>query len=219
ARLIMPTSPWSPILAPHADALPRAFREQFLLPADARYAVVLDGIMREVWHKRWLAPLFWLLGRMNILVPEAGQNLPTTLTIHAGHGADGAYHIYARRFEFDTPYTFKTLTQYDAKRARPIERSGPGMALCMMYDAKFVPPLTLRHRSETFGLQFGRWRAWFPRWLSRWLFGELRFTQWVDAPDSDTTYIDARVFHPLVGEMFRYRGTFRVGRRAAPNTP
>src|SRR5262249_1264730 len=80
---------FDPIFAPFGDAVPPAFRDQFLLSPDDDHSIVLEGMM-EVWRRpAWIAPLFWLLGAAGILSGQTGRNIPTTVTIRAGRDADG----------------------------------------------------------------------------------------------------------------------------------
>lgn len=62
-------SPLEPIFAGH-HAIPFAFAEQFLHGPHLPYGIKLVGVMHRIWHRpRFLTPLFYLLGKIGILVP------------------------------------------------------------------------------------------------------------------------------------------------------
>src|SRR5436309_1190675 len=74
------SSPLEPIFG-RAQA-PAAFKAQFLHSVDDPCRIVLEGTLHHVWHRPgWLRPLFQLLGRLHILVPDTGTEIPTTLEV------------------------------------------------------------------------------------------------------------------------------------------
>lgn len=88
----------------------------------------LDGVMHRVWHQpRMLGPLFRLLGRMGILVPFEGTDVPTTLTVRPGHSRmDGVYHVWDRTFSFPRqPVPFRTTIIYDPRIGQVVDLVGP----------------------------------------------------------------------------------------------
>ena len=50
--------------------------------------MTLEGVMHDVWHKPgWLGPVYWALGKLGVLVPYTGREVPTTVQIvPVGHG-------------------------------------------------------------------------------------------------------------------------------------
>src|SRR5205823_12419537 len=91
-------SPLEPIFAPFADQIPLAFREQFLHSVQHPYGMALEGVMHTVWHKPgWLSPVYWGLGKLGILVPYNGHDVPTTLIVEPGIFSNGQlYHRWKR---------------------------------------------------------------------------------------------------------------------------
>ncbi len=199
----MIASPFAPIFAPHADAIPQAFRDQFLLAPEDPYGVTLEGRM-NVWHRpRWLAPLFWLLNKLRLFVAQTGRDVRTTVVITATRDAAGA-----------PPARFNTATVYDAQRDQLVDLTGPGDRLHMASRAQFEPPATLRTTSDAFALQFGARVVWLPRAIGRLLFGDARFVQRADDGDPQIVHVELVMTHPLLGPLFGYNGTFRVARAA-----
>ena len=94
-------SPLEPVFTGH-DSIPFAFVEQFLHGEHLPYGMKLVGVMHRIWHRpRWLAPLFWALGKLGILVPHNAENVPTSLVVTPGRtDLDGLFHIWDRTLAF-----------------------------------------------------------------------------------------------------------------------
>ncbi len=207
-------SPLEPALAPHAETLPLAFREQFLHSAEFPFGVVLQGMIHHLWYRpRWLAPLFWLLERIGILISQQGHAIPTTLEVRPGYDRDGQpYHIWARTFQFPQRCFFNTTIIYASDLDHVVDLVGPKNVLYMVWRAQFHPPNTFTLHTAACALRFGRRRVWLPRWLWRWLLGTVRFRQRVDPAREDMVHIGLVIRHPLLGDIFGYTGTFTVTR-------
>lgn len=207
-------SPFGPSLEPHIEALPPAFREQFLLSPEAPYQIVLEGQMHRIWHRpRWLGPLFWTLGKFNILVSETGENISTRVVIAAGRDTHGQpYQTWKRMFRFQKPRYFNTRVVYDPHVQRAAECVGPAGVLRMVDDVQFHPPAMLEMNVYAWVLQLGRWRLQMPRGLGRWLFMVVHTLQRADDSHGDTFHVDLKVSHPLLGPVFGYEGTFQIKR-------
>jgi len=211
-------SPLEPIFFPHADAIPLAFREQFLHAPEDPFRVVLRGTIHHLWYRpRWLAPLFWLLERSGMLISEPGRDIPTTLTVHPGYDAAGRpYHIWARTLHFRKRRYFNTTIIYAMDLDQVVDLVGPNNLLYMVWRARFHPPDTFTLHTAACAVRVGSYRLWFPHWLWRWALGVVRFRQRVDAQHEDTVHIGIVIWHPLIGDFFGYTGTFRVERSTAP---
>jgi hypothetical protein len=209
-----PASPFAPALAPHAAALPPVFARQFLFPegTDARELVV-DGAMDHVGHRPvWLGPLFWLLAQVGVLVAENGEHVPTRLTITARREADGGpAHVYRRAFRFPhATRVFSAITVYDAAHHDAADYTGPGRSLYFVWRTTFQPPDTLRTVPAAVALCLGPLRLWVPRVLWPWLLMDTLTIQQAELTQPDAFRIAFAVRHPLLGEVFEYRGRFRV---------
>lgn len=206
-------SPLDPVFAGHTD-VPFAFAEQFFHHDELPYGMRLEGVMHRVWHRpAVLAPLFRLLGKIRILVPETGEEVPTTLTVRPGENAlDGVYHVWDRTFAFRRPVRFPTTIIHDPEIREVVDLVGPRDALYMVWKAQFHPPdrFTLDTHSIAFRIR-GR-KLWLPTWLWKLLFGTVRFWQVADSMEGDTVRIDLLITHPLLGRIFGYEGTFRTVR-------
>ena len=207
------SSPLEPIFAPFAGEIPFAFREQFLHSANDPYGMKLEGVM-QIWHKpRWLAPVYWVLGQLGILVPYNGREVPTTLTIVAGAFPNGQlFHRWERTLRFAHPVHFNTTIIYDPRLRAVVELTGPGGFIYMVWTCRFVPPRRFTLDTYACALRIGSRLQWLPRWLWRLAFGTVRFTQDVDETHEDTVHIDLVITHPILGSVFGYRGTLQTVR-------
>lgn len=206
-------SPLDPVFAGH-DEIPFAFREQFFHRADLPYGMRLEGVMHRVWHRpRALGPLFRLLGRIGVLVPETGEEVPTTLTVRPGRSRrDGVYHVWDRTFAFARTVRFRTTIIYDPRIGQVVDLVGPRDWLYMVWKARFHPPTRFTLDTEACALRIGGRTLWMPAWMWKLLLGTVTFSQVADSTDGDTVRIDLRIDHPLFGRIFGYTGTFRTVR-------
>ncbi len=98
----MINSPLARVFRGHESKLPIAFEEQFLATPERTYDVVLEGVMHRIWnHPAWLKPLFVIFGRLGLLIPGTGENIPFRLEVIPGYLSDGQpVHEWKRTFEF-----------------------------------------------------------------------------------------------------------------------
>jgi Domain of unknown function (DUF4166) len=208
-------SPLEPIFAGY-ERVPFAFVEQFLHGSHLPYGMKLVGFMHRIWHRpRALAPLFWALGRVGILVPENGQNIPTTLVVTPGQNSlDGLFHVWDRTLASSKPVRFRTTIIYDPSLHKVVDLVGPKNILYMVWDAQFHPPDKFTLDTHSIALRLGRLKVWLPRSMWKFLFGTVTFSQRVDVEREDTVHVDLLITHPLFGRIFGYNGAFRVVRVA-----
>lgn len=207
------SSPLDPVFVGHTE-VPFAFREQFFHHEDLPYGMRLEGVMHRVWHRpRALGPLFRLLGRIGILVPQEGTEVPTTLTVRPGRNRlDGLYHVWDRTFSFARPVRFRTTIIYDPRIGQVVDLVGPRDALYMVWKAQFHPPDRFTLDTAAIALRIRGRKLWMPAWLWKPLLGTVTFSQVADSMEGDTVRIDLLITHPLLGRIFGYTGTFRTVR-------
>ncbi|MFZ5876117.1 MAG: DUF4166 domain-containing protein [Nitrospirota bacterium] len=205
-------SPLEPVLTQYGDQIPLAFHDQFLLSPGHPYGVTLDGVMHRIWHKSpSLRPLFWILGKLRILVPYPGHDIPTSLVVLAGYDSTGQpYHQWKRTFCFNPPVSFNSTVVYDPAVDKVVELVGPRGFLAMAWNVRFTAPGTLRLDTYGWGLRLGRRTFWLPRALGSWVFGIVHFIQSAETANSESVQIELVVSHALFGKMFGYTGWFRV---------
>lgn len=207
-------TPLAAVFAGYESELPRAFYDQFLATPERSYDVVLEGVMHRIWHRpRWLKPLFVVLGRLGILVPITGEEIPTTLQVVPGYLPNGEpYHEWNRTFDFDAPVYFNTRVVYDRKMANLADLVGPDYRLHMVWQGRFTPPNIFTLKTVTNALRIGNRVVYLPRWIWLPLLGRVDFIQAARADEEDVVDVDLRVIQPFFGEVFGYQGTFRAVR-------
>jgi hypothetical protein len=206
------TSPLAPILMPVYDVLPVAFRQQFLTPPGENL-VLVEGTMQDIWYPAWLTPVFWLLSAAGILVPTRGHAVPTTLEVIPQRDESGRpQQAWNRTFRVSTLQHshFNTVVIYDENIGYAVDLVGPGHVLYLAWDAQFIAPATLTIRRTRCALRFGTRLLWLPQWLWPLLLGRERFQQTVDPDQTDLIHIELIIGHPVLGDIFVYRGAFRV---------
>ena len=210
-----PVSPYDPIFAAYpTEAIPFAFRSQFLRsPGDPNVSVV-SGDLDRVWSRpAVLRPLIAAFGRLGLIAPGLGTGVPARLALRPGVDARGRpYQVCDRSFTFGRPLPFVTRKVWEPDLGRIIEFCGPAGAVVVDWDTRFEPPDTLRFTSLRMGLNIRDRVMWLPGPVSRWLFGTTTFTQ--VAADDRTFQIELVVRHPLLGAVFGYDG--RLALREEP---
>jgi hypothetical protein len=216
-----PKTPLQKLFEGYESEIPFAFQEQFLATPEREYDIVLEGVMHEIWHRpRWFRPLFWLLGKSGILVPQTGRNVATTLAVIPGYLADGRpYHEWNRTFAFKKPVRFNTAVIYDTTYQNIADLVGPGRRLHMVWDGKFTPPRSFTLDTIANAIRVRGRVYYLPKWLWAALLGRVKFIQQAHADEDDKVDVDLRIVHPILGEVFGYRGTFRAVRYAKRPSP
>jgi hypothetical protein len=196
-----------------AETLAPAYRDQYLLTAEADYRVILGGQMEAIWHRpRWLWPIFWLVAQGDMLFPEQGKAIPTVVTITAGRDERGLpFHRWERRFRFKRRHrSFNSLMVFDPEAGEVVEIQGPGGLLQTTSKVVADPDFrTLEFLPIKSVLKIGPLRLALPKGL--WI--TTHAVERLDPARDDTIHVDFTVSHPWLGDIFGYRGQFRVVRR------
>jgi hypothetical protein len=205
-------TPFARVFACDTSLIPVPFRRQFLHTPETPERVRLEGEMEHIWHRpKWLKPLFWLMAKGGVLVSRMGEHIPTVMDVGAFRGSDGLpYHTWFRTIYFPRPEKFNTTLVYEPSIDRIADFVGPGNAIQLYWQAQFHQPATFTLDTAAAAIGVGGRRIWLPRWLWRWMFGVVRFRQ-IALPDAeDTVSIELIISHPLFGDVFGYRGKYRV---------
>ncbi|MCI0395509.1 MAG: DUF4166 domain-containing protein [Chloroflexi bacterium] len=199
-------SPFSPVLAAQAAQLPPVLRTQYLLPAGASYEVRLTGQMDRIWHSaRWLRPYFSCLAWFDIIFPEAGQDVPTSVAIRSGRDRQRRpVHHWQRVYHFPGRVRYSNATLvYDPVWGQPVERFRPAGMICVAWDVCFHPPESVVITTTDYAIRIGRLRLSLPDWLR----GEVQAIE--RAGQDNQVHIEFTLSYPRLGTVFGYRGSFR----------
>lgn len=206
-------SPLSKVF-PDPNELPETFRQQFLHSPDHPYDVWIEGELQKVWFQPvWLAPLFWFLELLGILIADRNTNIKTTLKVVAKYDDHGLpYQLWYRRFHSSKLKKFDVKVIYDPKSDRVIDLVGPRGFLALAWNPKFSEPDTLNLDVTDAGFRFGTKILWMPNWFWPYLLGKEIFTQKIVSDSDKKISIDLKINHPILGLVFGYEGTFKVGK-------
>ena len=207
-------SPFEPLFVA-VEELPPAFREQFLHGPDDDWGIELRGTVHRVWFRPgWLAPLFFLLEQLGILISQRGSELPLTLAVVPQVDSyRRPFHIWARSFFFHGRRRFfDTVVVYQRSSGRLCDLVGPRNAVMVEWDAAFVSPDTLTLNTARCGFRVGERLCWLPNWFWPWVFGRVRFSQRAELSSDDTVHTSMTIHHPLLGDIYGYDCTLRVQR-------
>lgn len=163
-----------------------------------------DGISREVGlmdieFPRFMRPYLFILHLMGALIQRAGRELPTVVE-RCPQGRNQQWHRHIQ-FPDGEIVNFDSLLTAQ-KGGRLIEFVNPVMGLQM------VPGLIdgeLHYHGECFVIQLGRWRLRIPEGC---VLGHTHIVE--RAIDASCYSMDFRLQHPLLGQVFRYSGTFET---------
>lgn len=204
------TSPFGPIFSAFQKELPEAYKEQFLMPANAPFCIILEGHMSRIWHRPvWLKPFLYILAWFDLLYPETGINIPASMTIVGGFNqCQEPYHLWNRSFYFPRPRRFNALMAFNSTANCVVEQLGPYGVFEMNWDIHFKPPVTLEIVSANCHIHIGRRR--FP--LPRFAFPKVRAVETIVDEEQNMIHVDLTVSHEKLGDIFGYNGTFCIRR-------
>lgn len=177
------------------DLLPSA------LQAHYRLGTTVEAGAMDIEYPRWMQPWLNVLRLMGALVNRAGRQVST---------------VVVKEVIGDRQHWRRTLTYADGRSIRfnsfwiaagdahVIEFVNPVLGLQM---APRVEAGRLHYRGVRFVARMGRFMLPIPEWL---VLGRTTIIE--EAVDEDHFVMDFRLTHPLLGEVFRYSGTFRIAR-------
>ena len=146
---------------------------------------------------RVLRPLFALMARRHVLFPELGRDVPFAVTNTPG--LDGSLSA-VRSFEFEG----RTRVMEDTMRVvngRLVDRLGKRRGLEVTIQVTVVAG-ALHMESTRLAVRAGRARIPLPPLVT------LHLRESIDPVIPSLQRVDVRLTAPLIGEVFRYTGTF-----------
>jgi len=189
-----------PVFAKDWEGLPPVIKKHYAVRPYCENRVVVEGVL-EVQTKgvmKLLAPFYRILGG----VPMVSEAQVPVIVNFAGHINSRAFH-FNRLFHFHhhKPYSFRSrMLQLEGNRVVEIMRFG----ICWLTRYEWRDnKVFLRH--DAYALH---WLGHFIPLPLHWLIGKGDAEEW--AVDEDQFDMQVVITHPLFGEMYFYRGRFRV---------
>jgi hypothetical protein len=184
---------------------------------------IVAGVMAEIDHAAWLAPVLWLAGRLEILVPYRGREVPVEVrhTVPLDQPAEQPSALpFLRTFHFPghPPAVFRSRMEALGP-GEVVEWVGPGFGLVMAVTVREDGALVYTGRRYVWRL--GGVCLPLP---GRWVLGQARIVESAAGPDAGEVLggpaelrLDFDLLHPWWGRSFCYRGRFRIVEGQAPN--
>jgi small multidrug resistance pump len=204
------SSPFEPML--RGRAMPKVFMEEFMLPLDGSHDVLLEGSMDRIWSRRWIRPVLRVMARWNVLFPETGTNIPTTMHIFAGRDRHGRLcHFWNRTFTLPNATRWiDAHLVWEPEREWVAEWMGPGGCFEMAWHVRFLPPDEIEVDARLEAFRIGPLRIPLPRLLQVDAYTVDR----ADPVDEDVIRCELSLTSPLLGPLCGYEGSFSVRRIA-----
>ncbi|MFF2479539.1 DUF4166 domain-containing protein [Paenibacillus sp. NPDC058071] len=191
-------------------------QERFGFSSRDRVASIGSGKMDSIWYNK-LAVLPLLLGtNRHIMFPQGGKQIPFTIENYAfldGYGRETVSWIRSFRFPGKLR-RFDATMIYSRERSRIVDYMGNKQHLAVDLDLSVTENGGIRIRSGDQRFYEGLIQFRFPRRLT----GMADVCEWYD--DTTERYrISVAVTNPLLGNIFRYEGSFTVEWRATRTVP
>ena len=181
-----------------------------MLPLDGSHDVLLEGSMERIWSVPWIRPVLRLLSRWDVLFPETGRDVPTTMHIFAGRDRSGRLcHFWHRTFVL--PNVVRRINAHlvwEPRRQWVAEWMGPGGCFEMAWHVRFLPPDRIEVDARLEALRLGRLRIPLPRPLQVDAYTVDR----ADPQHDDVVHCELSLTSPVLGPLCGYEGTFSVRR-------
>jgi hypothetical protein len=208
-------SPYAPLLRRDRTSLPDVYADQFLARPAAGVVSVATGSLDRVWcDPPLLRPVFAVLGRMGILIPRMGADVPMSLVLRTGVDERGnPFHVCERQIEIPGA-RFVTRKTFDRILGMLVESMGPAGVLQVAWDTQLRFGRALLFRQIGLGLRVKGRTLWLAEPLWTVATGRARFVQ-LASTEGAPVRIRFTLRHPLFGRCFGYAGGFRLNERAA----
>ncbi|MHA2854605.1 DUF4166 domain-containing protein [Paenibacillus lautus] len=206
------TSIYEQALGSQFHKLHPKIQERFGFDSKDNVASIGKGIMEEIWYAPWAALPLYIGTMRHIMFPSRGKGIPFRIENYAYRDDWGRETVtWCRSFDFPgIQRRFDATMIYSAQRSRVVDYLGNKQHLAVDLRIAAAEHGGIRIRSGEQRFYEGRLQFRFPRWLT----GTADVCEWYD--DGDQQYrISVEVVHPLLGPVFRYKGSFQARTVAA----
>ncbi|EGG34985.1 DUF4166 domain-containing protein [Paenibacillus sp. HGF5] len=206
------TSIYEQALGSQFHKLHPKIQERFGFDSKDNVASIGEGIMEEIWYAPWAALPLYIGTMRHIMFPSRGKGIPFRIENYAYPDDWGRETVtWCRSFDFPgIQRRFDATMIYSAQRSRVVDYLGNKQHLAVDLWIAAAEHGGIRIRSGEQRFYEGRLQFRFPRWLT----GTADVCEWYD--DGDQQYrISVEVVNPLLGPVFRYKGSFQARTVAA----
>lgn len=191
-------------------------QERFSLHSRSGFAARGEGTMHSIWHNKLAALPLQIGTYRHIMFPESGREVPFSIENYAYADSLGRETVtWVRKFRFP-----KRMRRFDATMIYSRER---GCIVDYLGNKQHLAVDILAEPSREGGIRI---RSGSQRFYEGWLgfrfpdsfTGRADVHEWYDE-GLGCFRIEVRVRSPLIGDVFRYEGSFRntmLDTRSAP---
>ncbi|QJC54173.1 DUF4166 domain-containing protein [Paenibacillus albicereus] len=200
-----PRSIYERALGPRFAELHPRIRERFSLHSRSGLAAVGTGVMHEVWHNRLAALPLCIGTTRHIMFPQSGRDVPFTIRNYAYRDRLGRETVtWIRSFRFGRQERrFDATMIFSRERGCIVDYLGNRQHLAVDIEAEPSERGGIRIRSGAQRFYEGWLGFRFPELLT----GVADVHEWYDER-ACRFRIEVRVRNRLLGDVFRYDGSF-----------
>ena len=182
-------------------------QRRFSLSADNATASIGTGVMHHVWHGAPHTMPFLMLGAWrNIMFPEAGKDVPFTISNYAYRDSFGRDTVtWIRNFDFAKSRRFDAYMIYSESRGKIVDYLGNHQHLAVDIDVHVGGDGSMCLRSSQQRFYEGWCGFTFPHHLT----GIANVREWYD-DGKECFRIEVAVENHVFGPLFGYEGSFNV---------
>lgn len=182
-------------------------QQRFGFNSQDQTASIGHGVMQRIWYNKLVTlPLFIGTFR-HIMFPQGGKNIPFTIENFAYLDSFGRETVtWIRKFKFPRSVRhFDATMVFSGKRDLIVDYLGNKQHLAVDLDIAVSANGGIKIRSGEQRFYEGPLQFRFPRLFT----GEAEVNEWYD-DEADCYRITVDVRNPVVGQIFRYVGSFQA---------
>ncbi|MDQ8733683.1 DUF4166 domain-containing protein [Paenibacillus sp. LHD-38] len=182
-------------------------QQRFGFNSQDQTASIGHGVMQRIWYNKLVTlPLFIGTFR-HIMFPQGGKNIPFTIENFAYLDSFGRETVtWIRKFKFPRSVRhFDATMVFSGKRDLIVDYLGNKQHLAVDLDIAVSSNGGIKIRSGEQRFYEGPLQFRFPRLFT----GEAEVNEWYD-DEADCYRITVDVRNPVVGQIFRYVGSFQA---------
>lgn len=182
-------------------------QERFGFGSDDRIASVGCGVMERIRFSRLVSIPLYVGAKRHIMFPQGGENIPFTVENYAYVDRFGRETVtWVRKFKFPNAIRrFDATMIYSKRRERIVDYLGNKQHLAVDLQVSAAPNGGIRIRSGEQRFYEGLLQFRCPMKLS----GIADVVEWFD-DEADRYRITVEVNNPIVGTVFKYKGSFQA---------
>ncbi|OXM13809.1 DUF4166 domain-containing protein [Paenibacillus herberti] len=205
-RLLNQQSIYEKALGSRFNELHPLIRERFSLHSGSGLAARGEGIMHSIWYSKLAALPLQIGTYRNIMFPESGTEIPFSIENYAYRDTVGRETVtWVRKFRFPHRVRrFDATMIYSRERGCIVDYLGNRQHLAVDIEAEPSSEGGIRIRSGSQRFYEGWLGFRFPDSFT----GRADVHEWYDER-LERFRIEVRVRSPLIGDVFRYEGSFR----------